>query len=39
MVPLLRVIAIALIASGSALPFAARAVAVPLDKDACDNLA
>ena len=38
MVPLLRVIAIALIASGSALPFAARAVAEPLDKDACDNL-
>src|SRR6185312_4191833 len=38
MVPLLRVIAIALITSGSALPFAARAVAEPLDKDACDNL-
>jgi hypothetical protein len=38
MVPLLRVIAIALIASGFALPFAVRAVAEPLDKDACDNL-
>ena len=38
MVPLLRVIAIALIASSSALPFTARAVAEPLDKDACDNL-
>jgi hypothetical protein len=35
---LLRVIAIALIASGFALPFAVRAVAEPLDKDACDNL-
>jgi hypothetical protein len=38
MVPLLRVIAIGLIASGSALPFAVRAFAEPLDKDACDNL-
>ena len=38
MVPLLRVIAIALLASSSALPFAARALAEPLDKDACDNL-
>ena len=38
MVPLLRVIAIGLIASGSALPFAVCASAEPLDKDACDNL-
>jgi hypothetical protein len=38
MVPLLRVIAIALIASSFALPFTARAFAEPLDKDACANL-
>jgi hypothetical protein len=38
MVPLLRVFAIALIAASSALPFAARAYAEPLDKDACANL-
>jgi hypothetical protein len=38
MVPLLRVIAIAITASGFASPFAVRAVAEPLDKDACDNL-
>jgi hypothetical protein len=38
MVPLLRVIAIALIASSFALPFTPRAFAEPLDKDACANL-
>ncbi len=38
MVPLLRVIAIALVASSAALPFTARALGEPLDKDACANL-
>ena len=38
MVPLLRFIAVALLASSSAVPLAARAFAEPLDKDACANL-
>ena len=38
MVPLLRFIAVAFLASSSAVPLAARAFAEPLDKDACANL-
>jgi hypothetical protein len=38
MVPLLRFIAVAFLASSAAVPFGVRAVAEPLDKDACANL-
>lgn len=38
MVPLLRFIAVAFLASSSAVPLSARAFAEPLDKDACANL-
>lgn len=36
--PLLRFIAVALLTSSSAVPFGVRAMAEPLDKDACANL-
>ena len=38
MVPLLRFIVVAFLASSSAVPLAARAFAEPLDKVACANL-